>query len=231
MAGRRRGEQLSDRACGPDLGHAGPIWSMRAAVLGWSAAASCTRSAMWCCDGEWWYATHTGWFLLRWWWTTNLRRRCQGVASFQGVVLRVDWVDWCVVARTKVMPDLCWCRHRRRLRVSFSSVEASLCSSDISPTLGVFSPGVNLNPACRIGNGGILGVASLLKASFWRQLVVLALLCATLFVLAEGLSLGAMLLLWCFQDGVFLKIGLVPPLACRPRRSTAKVTLAQVVLI
>jgi hypothetical protein len=72
-------------------------------------------------------------------------------------------------------------------------MEASSRSSDISPTLGVLSPDVNLNLACRIGDGVVLGVASLLKALFWRQLVVLAFLGATLFDVAEGLSLGAML--------------------------------------
>jgi hypothetical protein len=42
----------------------------------------------------------------------------------------------------------------------------------ISPSLGVFSPGENHDSACLNGDGGVSNVASLLKASPWRQYMV-----------------------------------------------------------
>jgi hypothetical protein len=54
---------------------------------------------------------------------------------------------------------------------------------------GVIS-GENHDSECRIGNGGVSDIASLLKASPWRQYVVLMPSVADLvFVVAQGMSL------------------------------------------
>jgi hypothetical protein len=82
---------------------------------------------------------------------------------------------------------------------------------------------------CRIGDGGVSDVASLLKASPWRQYVVLMPPVPTWYLVAQGMSLQGVFILVVLPGGVFFKTGQVLPLLADSRRSRADGTLTRVV--